>query len=307
MRLAHSKGAPRRRAMACNCSSLPSGSEPVSWRSRPIRVDLPGSTWPTMTIFNCPAEAAAAGSFPANPPFIAPPVCSHVAIAPQFLEGIFAFLVLRAACAFGDSGGAQFVDDFPDGFRLGPDRESAGITANRAIAFAFGVREIERNHGNIFALDVFPDVQLGPMEQRMYPDVCALFEIRFELVPQLRRLVRDVPFHVLVPQTEVTLFGARRLFIAPHADDDAGEMMLVEHLPERVFFQRAAAFDAGGFAVRIGAAGFERRLVSADNQFELPLADEPVAVFNHAGNFVTRVHMHEGKGNVAEERLAGEP
>ena len=32
MRLAHSKGTPRRSATAWSCSSLPSGSEPVSWK-----------------------------------------------------------------------------------------------------------------------------------------------------------------------------------------------------------------------------------------------------------------------------------
>src|SRR6185436_3152096 len=53
MRFAHSKGTPRRSAISWSCSSLPSGSEPVSWNSRPTNVDLPWSTWPTMTILSC--------------------------------------------------------------------------------------------------------------------------------------------------------------------------------------------------------------------------------------------------------------
>src|SRR5580765_724536 len=53
IRFAHSNGTPRRSAIFCNCSNLPSGSEPVSWKSRPTNVDFPWSTWPTMTILSC--------------------------------------------------------------------------------------------------------------------------------------------------------------------------------------------------------------------------------------------------------------
>src|SRR5580698_2723633 len=107
MRLAHSKGTPRRLATASNCSSLPSGSEPVSCRRRPTKVDLPWSTWPTMTIFNC-----SLGAVPGL-------LCmvrtnsriSHVAVTAQLLEGVFALLVLRAAGAFGSLGVPKFLDD----------------------------------------------------------------------------------------------------------------------------------------------------------------------------------------------------
>ena len=51
IRNAHSKGTPRRSHVALMASYLPSSSESVSWRKRPTSVDLPWSTWPTMTIF----------------------------------------------------------------------------------------------------------------------------------------------------------------------------------------------------------------------------------------------------------------
>ena len=64
------------------------------------------------------------------------------------------------------------------------------------------------------------------------------------------RLVLDVPLHVLVARAEIAFLGAGRFLVAAHADDHAGEMVLVEHLLERVLLQRAAALDAGGLAVR---------------------------------------------------------
>src|SRR5690349_13109948 len=52
MRKAHSNGMPRRSDMARIDSTLPSGSVPVSCSRRPTSVDLPWSTWPTMTILS---------------------------------------------------------------------------------------------------------------------------------------------------------------------------------------------------------------------------------------------------------------
>ncbi len=61
IRLAHSKGTPRRCAMAWSCSTLPWASAPASCSSRPTNVDLPWSTWPTITIRSCSLGAVAAG------------------------------------------------------------------------------------------------------------------------------------------------------------------------------------------------------------------------------------------------------
>ena len=108
--------------------------------------------------------------------------------------------------------------------------------------------------GHVLALDVFPDVQLGPVQQRVNADVGARLEVRLELVPQLGRLVLDVPFHVLVARAEVAFLGPGRFLVAADADDDAVVVVLVEHRLEGVLLQDAAALDARGFAVRVGAA-----------------------------------------------------
>lgn len=84
-------------------------------------------------------------------------------------------------------------------------------------------------------------------------------------------------------------------------------MMPGEHLLERVLLQGAATFHARGLAVGKGDATLEHLLVFADNQLELPVLHQLIAVFDHRGDLVRRVHMHQRKGDVPEERLAREP
>src|ERR1041385_6374145 len=80
-------------------------------------------------------------------------------------------------------------------------------------------------------------IRIHPLLHWMDADVGAFFEIGFELVPKLGRLVFHVPFHVFVARAEIAFFGAGRLFVTTDADDDAGEMMLVQDVLERIFFQ----------------------------------------------------------------------
>src|ERR1051326_3416624 len=155
---------------------------------------------------------------------------SHIPIPPQLLESVLTFLILRPAGALRGFGYAEFFNDFADATGIGFDWESAGSAAEAAVAFVFAIGEVKRNDRDIFAFDVFPDIQLGPMQQRMNADVRSLLEISLELVPQLRRLVFDVPFHIFVAGTEITLFRAGRFFVASDADNDTGEVMLVEDM-----------------------------------------------------------------------------
>src|SRR5687767_4031754 len=97
-------------------------------------------------------------------PTIHSPVSSHVTIATEFFESVFAFFVLGAARALGNVGGAKFFDDVAHAHRFGFNWGGARPATDGAIALAFAIGEIERNHGNAFALDIFPDVQLGPVQ-----------------------------------------------------------------------------------------------------------------------------------------------
>src|SRR6266542_3267622 len=85
---------------------------------------------------------------------------SHITIAAQLLEGVLALLVLGAAGTLARPGVAQFLDDLTHRLGLGLDREGARVAAQAAKPFPFLVGEIERNHRHVFALDVFPNVQL---------------------------------------------------------------------------------------------------------------------------------------------------
>ena len=73
---------------------------------------------------NCSSLAAARGGW------------SHVAVAPQFFKGIFAFLVLGAAGALRGSGVAQFLDNLAHGCRVGLDGQRAGRAAQAAVTLA---------------------------------------------------------------------------------------------------------------------------------------------------------------------------
>ena len=169
------------------------------------------------------------------------------------------------------------------------------------------VVEIQRDDRNLLALDVLPDVQLGPVQERVNADVRAGRKIGLELIPEFRRLIRRVPLHVGVARREIALLGARGVFVAPHADDDAGVAVVLDDLLQAVLLEHAAAFDARRAAVRIRVARLEHRLVHADDELQVPLADQAVAVLDHRRNLVGRVDVDERKRHVAEKCLPREP
>src|SRR5688572_103903 len=134
---------------------------------------------------------------------------SHVALAAQLLEAVFA--VLEPPRALGDVlelAALQLDDDLVDVPRLAVDGLLARAAAQAAVALAVAVVVIERHRRDVLALDVFPDVQLGPVEQRVHAHVRARREVGLELVPELGRLIAHVPLAVLVARGEVALLGA---------------------------------------------------------------------------------------------------
>src|SRR5262245_41155638 len=151
IRNAHSNGMPRRSHIALICSSLPSGNEPVSLNSRPTRVDLPWSTWPTMTMRIRSRSVLMRGR-------------SHIARGAQPFERVLGLAVHGASGALRRACGLQRGDDRFDGVCGAVDREGDVAVAERAVALAV-LGEIELHHGNPLARDVAPDVDLGPMQQ----------------------------------------------------------------------------------------------------------------------------------------------
>src|SRR5262245_39560036 len=131
----HSKGMPRRALTALSISSLPSGRLPVSCRRRPTSVDLPWSTWPTMTMRTCGRVVpfgidvvpfGVADSVGLTIMFMAALVSiairSEIAGDAQPLEGVFGLMIERAARALRHLGLFELDQDLVDAGRCRSDR-----------------------------------------------------------------------------------------------------------------------------------------------------------------------------------------
>src|SRR2546429_1200331 len=106
---------------------------------------------------------------------------SHVAVFAEELHP--AAFILRAACALGYVRVAQLLDDLVNGFCRGLDREGAGGATQAPVASPFALVEVQVDDRDVLGANVFPDVDLGPVEQGMDPDVRAFGERGLELVP----------------------------------------------------------------------------------------------------------------------------
>src|SRR5215216_6088062 len=103
---------------------------------------------------------------------------SHVAFATQLLEAVFA--VLEPSGSLGDIlelSAPDLREDVVDVLRRALDRRLAGTAAQAAIARAVALVVVQRHRRDRLALDVLPDVELGPVEQRMDAHVRAGSEV----------------------------------------------------------------------------------------------------------------------------------
>src|SRR5919199_2080918 len=264
MRKAHSNGMPRRSDMARIASTLPSGKAPVSCSRRPTSVDLPWSTWPTMTILSW-WESRVAWEF------MAILRASQVTGGAQPLERVLGLVVHRPAGALRDLRGLELGDDLVE--RARGRRHGGGdvLVAQAAVALAVP-GEVEVDDRDPLALRVLPDVDLGPVQERVDADVRAFREAGHVLVPELGRLVLQIPARVLAARREIALLGADRLLVAADAGDQALEAVLLDRGLEAQRLARGRA--GGGRQGRVG--GLDRRAQLAD-EVEVPLLCVPVA------------------------------
>ena len=210
---------------------------------------------------------------------------------------------------------------------LGLDRLCARRAAERAVARAVALIIVERHGRDVLALDILPDIQLRPVEQGVNAHMRAGGKVGLELVPELGRLVVEIPVVVLVARGEIALLAARTLLIGASADDDAGvgvgirvahvfpgfkiepvtRPRAVERVGERLGFQAAAALDARALPVRERLVVFERLAVFTVDHVKAVLHGELVAVLDHFGDLIVRVNVDEREGDVTVKRLAREP
>src|SRR5262249_13045262 len=114
--------------------------------------------------------------------------------------------------------GLEFRDDVIDGGCVRLHRKGDVGIAKRSVALSVA-REIKRDDRDVLAARVGPDVELGPMQDRMDPKMRTRRRRSVEMVPELRRLIAHVPSALETARREHALLRARRFFITPNAGD----------------------------------------------------------------------------------------
>src|SRR5207237_1855318 len=109
-----------------------------------------------------------------------------------------------------------FSDDGLNGICAARGRFGNWTAAERAITLAVSGKIHFRNR-NIFALDVAPNINLGPIQQRLHADVFAVRRRGGELLPEFRRLILVVPFKLRIAPREITLLSPGRILDTPDA------------------------------------------------------------------------------------------
>src|SRR6516162_3043046 len=141
----------------------------------------------------------------------------------------------------------------------------------------------------------------------MYPDMSTRVEIRFKLVPELGRLVLEIPFKISVPRREITLLSTGSLFVATNANDHRLVIFFLNDCLKGVSLEQAAAFNASNPAVWKGLPSFQNGFVLPNNEIDAPLFCQPIPKGDHFRNFVAGVDVHARDRCVAKKCLSQEP
>src|SRR6185369_5306313 len=101
--------------------------------------------------------------------------------------------------------------------------------------------EIERHHGNVLALDVVPNVELGPVGEGKDPHGLAVLDAAVEEVPHFGALCAGIPLSEAVAEGVDALFGAGSLFLATGAAHGCVDPVEGEGIEEGLRLQLSAA------------------------------------------------------------------
>ena len=164
--------------------------------------------------------------------------------------------------------------------------------------------EVQRHHGNVFGVDVGPDVDLGPVRQREHADAVAAAQPAVVEVPEFGALVLRVPAMLRIAEAEHALLGAGLLFVAARATDGGIAAVLVERLLERLGLHDVGVARAMRERRNArGLAGFVR----VDDELGVEALGGLVAERDHFLELPARVDVQQREGNAArEEGLAGQ-
>ncbi len=154
-------------------------------------------------------------------------------------------------------------------------------------------RQIQRHDGDVFQVDVLPDVQFGPVGQREHPDALALVDPAVVEVPQFGTLVFRVPAMVAVAEGINPLLGPRALLVAPGAAKSRVEAVLVQSLLQRLGFHHVGV-DPRAVGKRVDALA-QAVFVDVDDQFQTQPLRLLVAKADHLPEFPGGIDMHQRK------------
>src|SRR4030095_9409621 len=170
---------------------------------------------------------------------------SHVPISPQRLETAAILRVLGTAGPFGDVGklpGPQLFNDLLRRPRLRLDGVRARITAQRSVTLTRALVVVQRHGRNRFAIDVLPDVEFGPIQQRVNPNVRAGRKFGLVLIPELGRLIGDIPRTRGIARREVAFLRPAALLVGADSGDDSSKCLgvRVDFIPELLWIEAVA-------------------------------------------------------------------
>ena len=155
--------------------------------------------------------------------------------------------------------------------------------------------EVEIDDGNVFLVDILPDIHLRPVGERKDADALARMDAGVVEIPQLGALILRVPLTGRVAEGVDALLGAGFLFIAPRAAKGRVEVVVAQRIQQRLRLQQSAAalgVERNGIGAR-GNGGF----VAPDQQLRAHRAGHRIAEGDHLGEFEARIDMQQRKGN----------
>src|ERR1700730_6801857 len=141
----------------------------------------------------------------------------------------------------------------------------------------------------------------------MDADMCSRIKVGFELVPQLRRLILEIPLEVFVSRRKIPLLRSRPLLVSPDTNDHGLIVFFLDNGLEGVLLQQTAAFDARNPAVRESLTSVKRRAILPNDEFDPPLFREAISKGDHLRNLITRVDVHTWNRHMTEKSLSQQP
>ena len=155
----------------------------------------------------------------------------------------------------------------------------------------------EVNGGNLefLALDVFPDIHLGPVGEGEDAHVLAGIEPAVVEVPDLGALVLGIPLAEAVAEAEESFLGPRLLLVASCTSDAAVEAELLDGSQKDGDLELVAADLAGS----LDGGSFLKGLVDrANDELGVEFLGAPVAELDEFGKLVAGRHIEERHRNV---------